>query len=289
MSHGFHILDVCARGLYSGNQLAVVLEVDDLDTDTMQAVALETNFSETTFVTGGTDDGGAYRVRIFTPTQELPFAGHPTLGTAWLIRHILHDEPPDRVELELGIGRVPVDFEGAQRESLGFLRAPAATFGQCLAAQEIAPALCLNAEDFSTAAPIQQVTAGLEFIVAPLASRDALSRCAPQKGPLDDLEKRGLRPFVYVFCTEPIDEENQVASRFFFETNGMREDPATGSATGALGHYLVEHRFFDSARIALRVEQGVQMGRPSLLYLRAQPDDVRVGGQVFEVAKGEIF
>jgi trans-2,3-dihydro-3-hydroxyanthranilate isomerase len=193
VSHGFHILDVFARGLYSGNQLAVVLEADDLDTDTMQAVALETNFSETTFVTSGTDDGGAYRVRIFTPTQELPFAGHPTLGTAWLIRHLLHDEPPDRVELELelGIGRVPVDFEGTQRESLGFLRAPAATFGQCLAAQEIAPALCLNAEDFSTAAPIQQVTAGLEFIVAPLASRDALSRCALQKGPLDDLENAG--------------------------------------------------------------------------------------------------
>ena len=289
MSHVIHILDVFARGLYSGNQLAVVLDAADLGTDTMQAIALETNFSETTFITAGPDDGGAYRVRIFTPTRELPFAGHPTLGTAWLIRHVLHDEPPDRIELELGIGRVPVDFEGAQRESLGFLRAPAATFGLSLRTEEIAPALGLVADDFEERAPIQQVTAGLEFIVAPLTSRDALSRCVPPKSPLDDLEKRGPRPFVYVFCTEPIDEENQVASRFFFDTNGMREDPATGSATGALGHYLVEHRFFDSAKIALRVEQGTQMGRPSLLYLRAQPDDVRVGGQVFEVMKGEIF
>ena len=106
MSHGFHILDVFARGLYSGNQLAVVLDAGDLETDTMQAIALETNFSETTFITAGPDNGGAYRVRIFTPTQELPFAGHPTLGTAWLIRHVLHDEPPDRIKLELGIGRV---------------------------------------------------------------------------------------------------------------------------------------------------------------------------------------
>ena len=170
MSHVIHILDVFSRGLYSGNQLAVVLEADDLGADTMQAIALETNFSETTFIADVPDDGGAYRVRIFTPTQELPFAGHPTLGTAWLIRHVLYDEPPDRVELELGIGHVPVDFEGTQRESLGFLRAPAAAFGVTLRAEEIAPALGLVAEDFSTRAPIGEIPTQPIGKVVPLSS-----------------------------------------------------------------------------------------------------------------------
>ena len=128
MSHTIHMLDVFAEHRYEGNQLAVVLEAQDLSTELMQAIARETNFSETTFVTSARGQNGGFDVRIFTPTEELPFAGHPTLGTAWLIRHVLHDEPPARINLNLGVGQVPVDFQGPSREDLGFLLAPGATF-----------------------------------------------------------------------------------------------------------------------------------------------------------------
>ncbi len=291
--HPIHILDVFAESPLSGNQLGVVEAAHDLSTDEMQAIALETNFSETTFITGGQQADGGFPVRIFTPAAELPFAGHPTLGPASLIRNRLLPDRPDELRLNLGVGQVPVTFEEADGVDLGFLRAPEATIGDSVTAQDVAPALGLSIADIDDALPAQQVTAGLDFLIVPLRSADALSRCRPSRDHFEKLADRGIRPFVYVFCPEPMSPENDLGARFFFDANGIREDPATGSATGALGGYLLHNRYSSKSDFFLRIEQGVQMGRPSLLRLRGSLGNgaatVSVGGRVFHTVRGELL
>lgn len=296
MGHTFHFLDVFAEYRYSGNQLAVILDAHDLATEEMQAIALETNFSETTFVLSAEPRAGSFQVRIFTPTQELPFAGHPTLGTAWLIREEILQRSTDTVTLSLGIGEIPVVFEDASQgasagaDTVGFLRAPEATMGAVVPRDEIAPAVGLDPEDIESRVPVQQVTAGLEFLLVPVRTAEALRRCRLRPEGIETLSRRGLPPLVYLFCSEPDSSQNDLASRFFFDANGIREDPATGSATGALGRYLMHNDYFPEKELSLRVEQGALAGRPSLLRLRTHPDEgVFVGGRVFPIAKGELL
>ena len=270
MTHAFHILDVFAERPYAGNQLAVVRDAGDLSTEEMQAIALETNFSETTFITGEQQEDGGIPVRIFTPSTEIPFAGHPTLGTAWLLRHHLLPDAPEQVRLNLGVGQVPVTFESTSSDGeLGFLEAPEAWLGETLTPGQVAPVLGLADDDIEPRFPAQQVTAGLEFLVVPLRNADALRRSQLDLEAFGELSDLGIRPFAYLFCPEPSSEENDLASRFFFDAHGVREDPATGSATGALGAYLLHHRYFPESAFEIRIEQGYQMGRPSLLRLRA--------------------
>ena len=176
MAHHFHILDVFAERPYAGNQLAVVLDAGDLSTDEMQTIALETNFSETTFLVGDRASDGGWPVRIFTPSAELPFAGHPTIGTAWLIRNRLTAEPADEIVLNLGVGPVPVRFEGPAETDLGFMDGPGATFGAPIPAELAATALGLEAGDIDDRAPVQPVSAGIDFLFVPLRSAAALHR-----------------------------------------------------------------------------------------------------------------
>jgi len=292
-THAIHILDVFAESPLSGNQLAVVEAAGDLSTDQMQAIALETNFSETTFITGPEQADGGFPVRIFTPAAELPFAGHPTLGTAWLIRNRLLSDRPDEVLLNLGVGQVPVTFEETEGVEVGFLRAPEATLGDIVAAQDVAPSLGLSIADIDDALPAQQVSAGLDFLIVPLRNAAALSKCQPSRDGFEKLASRGIRPFVYAFCPEAMSPENDLGARFFFDANGIREDPATGSATGALGGYLLHNRYSSESDFFLRIEQGVQMGRPSLLRLRGSLGNgavtVSVGGRVFHTVRGELL
>ena len=293
MTHSIHFLDVFAERRYAGNQLAVVLDADDLATEEMQAIALETNFSETTFVLSRSTVDGGYPVRIFTPAQELPFAGHPTLGTAWLIREEFEGADAAVVRLNLGVGQIEVAFEAPDPRALGFLRAPLATFGETVPAEVIAPAVGLEKEDIEDRVPTQQVTAGLDFVVIPVRSAEALRRSRLDSGALHDLRDRGIQPFTYLFCPEPDSADNDLAARFFFDANGVREDPATGSATCALGGYLLHHDYFSTQDLDLRIEQGALAGRPSLLHLRTKAGEnepeIEVGGHVVELAHGEVL
>lgn len=289
----FHIVDVFAETRYAGNQLAVVLDAGDVDTATMQAFARETNFSETTFVTSNEMRGGGYDVRIFTPREEVPFAGHPTLGTAFVIRRELAGETCRSVVLNLGVGSIPVTFErDAAGGELLWMRQMAPEFGESVDVGTMAAVLGLESSDFDTRHPIQEVSTGLPVLIAPLRGLDAVKRCRVDRSRYDALVRDRPAKCVMVFCAEPYDDENDLNARMFADYFGVPEDPATGSANGCLAGYLARHRYLGSDDVDARVEQGCEIGRPSRLYLRAAERgaeiEVRVGGRVQPCAHGVL-
>lgn len=294
MAHRFHIVDVFAESLYAGNPLAVVRDAADLDTQTMQAIAREFGFSETTFLVSDPRDalGTGVRVRIFTPTFELPFAGHPTLGTAWVLREHLLTGRPAAVTLALGVGPVPVAFEPADGGELAFLTAPPVTLGTRLSGEVVARVLGLSPSDLDPALPVQRAKAGPGFAIVPLRRREALARVRFDVSAYLELAKEDASTGIYAFAREAEHPGNQIRARMFFEAAGPREDPATGSATACFGAYLLEHRVYGDA-LRLRIEQGVEMGRPSLLHVEASrvsgAPRIRVGGRTLESARGELL
>jgi trans-2,3-dihydro-3-hydroxyanthranilate isomerase len=288
----FHIVDVFAEARYAGNQLAVFRNAAGLSDTEMQRIAREVNFSETTFILSDDQRDGRYDVRIFTPVAEVPFAGHPTLGTASVIRRVIIGQPVERVTLNLKTGPIPVDFE---RQSNGgdiaWMTPKDAVFGDVIEPSEIAPLLSIAEGDIDPDFPAQSVSTGIPFILVPLRSLDAVKRAGAVKDRwLQWVEDRDAKsPFV--FCREPVDPGNHIHARMFAPYYGVTEDPATGSANCCFAAYLVRHRYFHTSEIHVRVEQGYEIGRPSLIYLRAKERnggiDVNVGGRVFFVARGE--
>ena len=292
MAHRFHIVDVFAEARYAGNTLAVVRDAADLDTQTMQAIAREFGFSETTFLVSDPRDAeaGGVRVRIFTPAFEMPFAGHPTLGTAWVLReHLL--ARPAAVTLALGVGPVPVAFEPDNGGELAWLTAPPVALGAPIPAEKVARVLGLAPSDLDPALPAQIAKAGPTFAIVPLRRREALARVRFDVDAYRAFASGDETTGLYCFAREAEYPENQIRARMFFESAGPREDPATGSATACFGAWLLEHRVYGET-LRLRIEQGVEMGRPSLLHLDASlaphGQRIRVGGRVIESARGEL-
>jgi trans-2,3-dihydro-3-hydroxyanthranilate isomerase len=286
VSLAFYIVDVFAEEKYAGNQLAVVRGGVGLPDTALGKIALEMNYSETTFVLSDEEAGGGYDVRIFTPGGEVPFAGHPTLGTAYVIRHEILAEPVDRVTLNLKAGKIPVTFG----EVLWMSQLPPA-FGATLDRAPVARALNLERADLDDRFPIQEVSTGLPALVVPLRNLDALQRCKVDWERYVELAGTGKN--VYVFCPEPHDDgPGDLSARMFANDLGVPEDPATGSAAGCLAAYLVEHRYLGTDSVDVRVEQGYEIRRPSLLYLRAAKGEVEisvhVGGKVQMVARGKL-
>jgi len=299
MGREIRIVDVFASRRYEGNALAVVLDASGLETKDMQAIARETNLSETTFVCGQ-ERNGSYRVRIFTPAEELPFAGHPTLGTASVLRDVLaaKGEQVSRIVLALGVGEVPVDFEDPVEDegdaSIAWFTAPPIELEGSPDSTHLARAVGLDPEDFADDAPPRAVRAGPAFIFIPLRSREALERSRLDMQAFQPFADEGYAKSVYLFTRETNRAENDLCARVFFDASGVREDPATGSATAFLGAYLLEYTLFGAGSLDLRIEQGISMQRPSLLRLRARFDAngdrvVRVGGQVVPVIRGELL
>jgi trans-2,3-dihydro-3-hydroxyanthranilate isomerase len=293
MSHPFHIVDVFAEQAYAGNQLAVVTGADDLSSETMQLIAAETNYSETTFVNRVPEADGGWRVRLFTPARELAFAGHPILGTAWVIRRHLALASSDEVKLNLAVGQIPVSFERGKdgKEAVWFL-APPAELGPACERDAIAASLGIAPEDIDDASPIQMLTAGISVLIVPIKSLAALKRCRLDLDAHAPLSAEGFPSLVYLFCRETHDERNDLCVRFFFEAYGVREDPATGNGAAFLGNYLLEHGLYGDT-LSLRIEQGHEVRRPSLVLLRARRTedarDVEVGGYVIPVVKGKLL
>jgi trans-2,3-dihydro-3-hydroxyanthranilate isomerase len=293
VAHRFHIVDVFAEQLHAGNTLAVVRDAGDLEAGTMQRIAREFGFSETTFITSS-EESSATRapvraVRIFTPAEELPFAGHPTLGTAWVLREHLLAGRPAAVTLALGVGAVPVTFEREAGHELAWLTAPPVTFGKQIDAEALAPVLGLEARDFSRTLPAQHVRAGVEFVHVPLANEDAVRRARFDAHGFASLAAQGYPAKLYLFAPGA---GADLHARMLFVAGSVREDPATGSATACLGAYLLAHGG-RGERFSLRIEQGVEMGRPSLLRLEVTGGGgrvkIRVGGRVIESARGELL
>ena len=299
----FHIVDVFATEKYAGNQLAVFEGADALADGEMAALAREMNYSESTFVEGGSRADG-YDARIFTPAGEIPFAGHPTLGTAAVLRE--HFGAGDEVTLNLGVGPIAVNVrsggEGADTtgdetadatggETYWMTQNPPA-FGAELDHARLARVLSLSEADLDAEWPAQVVSTGLPAVMVPLVDRDALGRC--------EVDRRAYWEFVdevdaeclYPFCPDPRDAANDAAARMFAPGHGVPEDPATGSACGCFAGYLARHRYFGSPGVEATVEQGYEMGRPSHLHLEAEDDGeavtVRVGGRVAFVAEGTL-
>jgi trans-2,3-dihydro-3-hydroxyanthranilate isomerase len=294
MMRHFHIVDVFAERRYSGNPLAVVTNADDLAAETMQQIAAEMNFSETTFVDSAPEKNGGFKVRIFTPAREIAFAGHPILGTAWVIRQHVAAGASMPLTLNLAVGSIPVTFErSAEEDETAWFQAPQAALGATCAREPVATALGISPEDIDTGSPIQQLTAGISAMIVPLRSLDALRRCKLDLDVFAPLLTQGFPPLVYLFCRQTRHAKSDLSARFFFEANGVREDPATGNGAAFLGAYLLEHRVLAAPRLSLRIEQGHEVGRPSQVLLRAETlagnHTVNVGGRVIPVVKGELL
>jgi trans-2,3-dihydro-3-hydroxyanthranilate isomerase len=296
----FHTLDVFTDSPFAGNPLAVVLDAAGLDADRMQAVAREFNLSETVFVLEPRDPVNTARLRIFTPSRELPFAGHPTVGTAVLLAQL---RAPDllaredlRVVLEEGVGDIVCSVQ--QRRG----RAAAASFvlprlpwqeGQVAAPADLARALALAESDIGFGAHVpSRWSAGNAFTFVPLASLEAIRRARPDLSCFAEIVG-GDRPAVFLYTSEVERDGGHVHARMFAPGLGVFEDPATGSAAAAFAGVAVTFERPDDGSHDLVIEQGFEMGRPSLIRLGLEVHggalvEASVGGAVVRVSEGTL-
>ena len=270
----FHLVDVFTEVALAGNQLGVFPDAASLDAGTMQRLARELNFSESTFVIGRSQ--GRARVRIFTPETELPFAGHPSLGTAAVV---LGRGASGRITLELGVGEVPVDVAARPFGAHCELTAVPAKKLDGIDAKSLAAALGLTVSDLDPALPAEVWSCGNAFAFVPLRSREAVAalRCPREELPGGLV---GIMPFALPAALE-------AHARVFCPGAGVPEDPATGSANAPFAAYLHAHgRLAEGATMV--TAQGVEMGRPSRLEARIVDGRARVAGGVVFVAEGLV-
>jgi trans-2,3-dihydro-3-hydroxyanthranilate isomerase len=291
----YYVADVFSREAFAGNPLAVVMNTAGLSTEQMQAIAREFNLSETTFVerrAAEIEAAEGVRVRIFTTEEELPFAGHPTLGTASVLKLTAPETVRDQtVTLAENVGPIPVRFSGEGLYGEMTQRDP--EFGQELDSEEVARLCGLAADDLDPQAAPQVVSTGTAFAIVLLRTVEALARLrVNQEEATPWLRSRGARWF-YVMAPAVSGAQDQAASfRSRMQFYGG-EDPATGSAAGCAISYLVGKAIVPSDQRIL-VRQGIEMGRPSELFLTARGNgvrvtDVRVAGSTMVVAKGQLF
>jgi trans-2,3-dihydro-3-hydroxyanthranilate isomerase len=295
----YHRVDVFTDRAFGGNPLAVFTNGRGLTTETMQAIAKEFNLSETTFVLPPDDPRHDWRVRIFTPGRELPMAGHPTVGTSFVLarEHLVRRvEEETTITLEEGVGPVPVriEFRGGE-PFFAEMSQPLPTFGPRLTdARAVAAMLSLDTSDLDGSLPLEVVSCGVPFLYVPLRSLDAARRARPRADLLESALGGVVPPEVFVFTREVEREGSTVHGRMFAPSLGITEDPATGGASGPLGCYLVRHRLVACDPAAEIVsEQGIEMGRPSFIRIRIERggeriNAVKVGGQCHFMGEGFI-
>ena len=292
----YYIVDVFAEKKYAGNQLAVFRGGKELFSDEeMQLIAKEMNFSETTFILSDEPETNGYNVRIFTPAREVPFAGHPTLGTAYIIQREIIKQPIKVVNLNLKVGQIPIDlfYNSSEELEMLIMKQKEPTFGSELSRESLSTVLNIDKNEIDDRVPIQEVSTGVPFIIVPIRTLDSIKRIKVNTEEYFKLIENTEAKAIHVFCPETQHKENQIHVRMFADYYGVPEDPATGSAAGCLAAYLVKHKYFGKNKIDIRAEQGYEIGRPSLLFLKAEETenkiDVYVGGQVQMVAKGEFL
>ena len=293
--------DVFTAQRFGGNQLAVFLDGSGLPPETMQAIANEMNFSETTFILPPERPDTDVRMRIFTPRDELPMAGHPTIGSTFALARAGVIGPwRDHLVFGLGIGPVPVSLSWRGSDlSFAWMTQPTPTFSDPIAHPAGAAAL-LGLPELAvagTALPVQVVSCGVPFLFVPLATRAAVDNAAMQRERFDrfrDALKSSAKG-VFVFSSQPGDDRATVYSRMFAPDLGVAEDPATGSASGPLGCYLVRHKVVPPEKAdAILSLQGVKMGRPSSVHIsigleKNEINSVRVGGEAVLAGEGTLY
>lgn len=279
MKYRFLTCDVFTDVRFGGNPLAVVPNAVGLTDQQMQQIAHEFNFSESSFVFPP-KNGNTKQVRIFTPTTEVPFAGHPNIGTAFVLASTGElGELADNTEImfEEKAGLVPISVRKlSDGQFVCELKAPEPlSLGATICAQDVAAALSLSVDDVSTRDHVPQVASvGLPFLVAELASQSALERAKPVLERFENITRQGVTPDIHVYVRS--DDEYDLRTRMFAPFDGVPEDPATGSANCALTAMLAQLDEAPTGRFEWRIAQGVEMGRPSLLEARVRKDDGKV-------------
>ena len=283
-------MDVFSAKPLEGNPLAVFPDARGLSDTEMQAIAKEMNLSETTFIlpreTALERERGV-QVRIFTVSEELPFAGHPTLGTAFVLRGA---GGAGEVTLDLKVGKIPVRFEAGNGQPVfGEMRQRDPELGEVHDRKAVAAAAGLSPDQIADDVPIQTVSTGVAFVIVPLRSLAAMRNMRVDLQRAAEYLQRGEGNFFYFVCREKVDPSARLHARMFFY-NG--EDPATGSAAGCAAAWMAAYGVALSGERVL-IEQGVEMGRPSRIFVRADKDgnrvvNVRVGGNAVEVLRGEV-
>lgn len=283
-------VDVFTSVPLEGNQLAVFADGTSLSDAEMQALAKEMNLSETTFILprdAATERERGVRVRIFTVDEELPFAGHPTLGTAMVLRG---NNGAEEVALDLNVGRIPVRFSTRDGLPFGMMTQRDPKFGEKHTREDVARAAGLAVDDIAADLPIQTVSTGNAFAIVPVKSLKVLQNLAPAWPSMKAYLEKTSAKFFYFVSREAVNPEAKLQSRMIFY-NG--EDPATGSAAGPCAAWAVQYGVVPPDEQAL-MEQGVEMKRRSRIFFSAGRDggrivNVRVGGHTVEVVRGEVF
>ncbi|HJU06665.1 MAG TPA: PhzF family phenazine biosynthesis protein [Nitrospiraceae bacterium] len=300
----FYQADVFANLPFAGNPVAVVPDAMDLGDLELQKIAREMNLSETVFVLPPTDKTAAVKIRIFTPTQEIPFAGHPVLGACFVLgtlKRLPLEEPVTRVVYECNIGLFSVELHVRGSKIIRvvmsqpkpeFLGSVTAT-GDVL---EVANALGLSKGSITGAKwPIEVVSTGLPVLIVPVRTLTAVKSIVPNSAAINEICARHGTNGIMVFTTVTVEELSAVHTRMFASPIGVTEDPATGSASGALGAYLVQNGVVQVAPVTeIIAEQGYELDRPSRILIQVESDDdaiqtVKVGGQAVMVIEGTLM
>ncbi|WP_369615354.1 PhzF family phenazine biosynthesis protein [Flavobacterium sp. CFS9] len=284
MSLPFYIVDVFADKKYTGNQLAVFTEAGNLSTEEMQQMAREINFAESTFITKLDREKNKAEIRIFTPAHEMQFAGHPIIGTSWVLINKIFDHSPENITLEVPIGPIAIH----KTEDLIWLKAAQPKFWDVFAKEDFPSFSNLTIDDFDNQYLIQEVTTGSAFVMVPLNSKRALENLVLDKDKTDGWLKKHCKTdhralyFYYL-------EDSKLFSRMLcVEHNQLVEDAATGSASTCLQAYLLKYH---APEIELINHQGDYINRPSQIYFKGKlaenQFDIKIGGKAQFVAKGE--
>ncbi len=282
----FYFVNVFAEDdQYSGNPLAVFVVPKGMKAGEMQKIAQELDFAETSFICDFEEATGCHQARTFTPRGEVPFAGHPALGTAFVIKHFLRKETPG-IKLSLPAGEVTVT---AAEDGLMWMDMLPPEFGEKLPIEAISPILGLSPTVFDSNRPIQLVSTGLPFVIVPLMHLDAVRQASVNLINYNRLIAEIPAKAFFIFSQQTYQPENHYNGRVFGHYYGVPEDTASGSANGSLAAYLLTYN--GENKLDARVEQGHEIGRPSLLRIQAERKDkdlrVRVGGKIKLIAKGE--
>ncbi len=286
----YYLVDVFTDRLFGGNPLAVFTDAQGVSTELMQSIAREMNLSETTFVLPAETPGTDYRVRIFTPAVELPMAGHPTVGTAFVLAREKMIAGP-MVTFGEGVGPVPVTIQPGLIE----MQQPLPAFGARFEAEAVAAVLSLDARAITdTGLPAEVVSCGVPLLFVPVRDLAAMRAIRMRLDRWESTLQGSEGQHVFALTREVEFPGSAVHARMFAPASGIPEDPATGGACGPLGSYLVRHGVIEAApRAEFTCEQGIEMGRPSFIRIVIEQEAgainaVRVGGNCCFVGEGDL-
>ncbi len=299
MNLRYLLCDVFTEEVFGGNPLAVFADADEIPENLMQKIAMELNLSETTFVLRPQDPANHFRVRIFTPRTELPMAGHPTIGTAFALLQegrIHSGEAEVSIRFEEGVGVIPVSIVNENKKSPRItMTQPPPVFGPVYDDRKtIAALLSIRPEELDDRLPVKAGSTGVPFLFVPIRRLETMRNLRLRLDMLEDSANNLPSVKIFAFTTETERAGSTVHGRMFAPTAGIPEDPASGGGAGPLGCYLLHHGMVGEAQAQhIRLEQGFEMGRPSILHISiARTNDVisqvRVGGYCVAIGEGKF-